>query len=306
MKKTPRTIKSQPRDAGFLISFHAMASPCEVLIETENETLAKKLGEIAAQEAWRIEDKFSRYQQHSVCGQLNANAGKPCTLDSETYQLLKFADNCYQMSEGLFDITSGILRKAWLFDGSDNIPQQKQINALLPFIGWHKTILTKNSFTMLQGMEIDFGGLGKEYAVDRSLQLINQQTDLPVLINFGGDLAVNKARIVNNKPQAWQIGIDHPSFNKQQVVVAISQGAIATSGDANRFLLKQGKRYSHILNVKTGWPVENPPAAITVAAPQCIQAGFLATLALLQGINAEQFLQAQAIKYWAIRNSHAT
>ncbi len=301
MKKIPRTIKSQPRDAGFLISFHAMASPCEVLIDTENETLARKLGEIAAQEAWRIEDKFSRYQHHSVCGQLNANAGKPCTIDTETYQLLKFADNCYQMSEGLFDITSGILRKAWFFDGSDNIPQQQQIKALLPFIGWHKTILTKNSFTMQQGMEIDFGGLGKEYAVDRSLQLISQQTDLPVLINFGGDLAVNKARIINNKSQAWQIGIDHPSFKKQQVVVAISQGAIATSGDANRFLLKQGKRYSHILNVKTGWPVENPPSAITVAAPQCIQAGFLATLALLQGTNAEQFLQTQAIKYWAIR-----
>lgn len=301
MKKIPRTIKSQPRDAGFLISFHAMASPCEVLIDTENETLARKLGEIAAQEAWRIEDKFSRYQHHSVCGQLNAHAGKPCAIDAETYQLLKFADTCYQISDGLFDITSGILRKAWYFDGSDNIPQQQQIKALLPFIGWHKTILTKNSFTMQQGMEIDFGGLGKEYAVDRSLQLINQQTDQPVLINFGGDLAVNKARIIKNKSQAWQIGIDHPSFKKQQVVVAISQGAIATSGDANRFLLKQGKRYSHILNVKTGWPVENPPSAITVAAPQCIQAGFLATLALLQGTNAEKFLQAQAIKYWAIR-----
>ncbi len=301
LKKPSRTIKSQPRDAGFLICFHAMASPCEVLIDTDDENHARTLGAIAAHEAWRIEDKFSRYLSHSVCGQLNANAGECCAIDKETYLLLKFADDCYQMSAGLFDITSGILRKAWHFDGSDNIPSSAQISALLPLIGWQKTTLTETSFQMQQGMEIDLGGLGKEYAVDRSLQLINQQTDAPVLINFGGDLAANKARVIQHKAQPWQIGIDHPSFKKQQVVVSITTGAVATSGDANRFLLKNGKRYSHILNVKTGWPVDNPPSAITVAAPQCIQAGFLATLALLQGEHAESFLHAQGIKYWAIR-----
>jgi thiamine biosynthesis lipoprotein len=299
--KNPRNIKSQSREAGFLISFHAMASPCEVLVDSLDESHAKAIGEIAAQEAWRIEDKFSRYRHNSVCGQLNANAGRPCAIDEETYLLLKFAQDCYHMSDGLFDITSGVLRKAWHFDGSDNIPEQATIAALLPFIGWQKTTLKHNSFQMQQGMEIDLGGLGKEYAVDRSLQLITQYTNVPVLINFGGDLAVNKARVIANKPLPWQVGIDHPSFKQQQVIVSMSNGAVATSGDANRFLLKQGKRYSHILNVKTGWPVENPPSAITVAAPQCIQAGFLATLALLQGAQAEEFLHAQAIKHWAIR-----
>jgi len=297
-----RKVKCQPREAGFLLSFNAMASPCEVLVDCVSKSQALKLGKIAAQEAWRIEDKYSRYQQQSVCGQLNFKAGKTCNIDQETYLLLKFADDCYQMSDGLFDITSGVLRKAWRFDSSDNIPSQQQINALLPFIGWQKTSLTEHSFLMKKGMEIDFGGLGKEYAVDRALQLINEQTDAPVLINFGGDLAVNKARLVKDAQQAWQVGIDHPSFSQDKsVIVEMTAGAVATSGDANRFLLKNGKRYSHILNVKTGWPVENPPSAITVAAPQCIQAGFLATLALLQGKNAEQFLTEQEIKFWAIR-----
>jgi len=305
-----RKVKCQPREAGFLLSFNAMASPCEVLVDCASKQHAQQLGQIAAMEAWRIEDKYSRYQQQSVCGQLNLNAGKSCNIDQETYLLLKFADDCYQMSDGLFDITSGVLRKAWRFDGSDNIPSQQQINQLLPLIGWQKTTLTEHSFLMKKGMEIDFGGLGKEYAVDRALQLINEQTDAPVLINFGGDLAVNKARQnqlnkskkAKQSQQAWQVGIDHPSFSKDKsVIVEMTTGAVATSGDANRFLLKAGKRYSHILNVKTGWPVENPPSAITVAAPQCIQAGFLATLALLQGENAEQFLTEQEIKFWAIR-----
>jgi FAD:protein FMN transferase len=303
-----RQVNCQPREAGFLLSFNAMASPCEVLVDSKDQQHAQLLGEIAADEAWRIEDKFSRYQHNSVCGQLNLNAGIPCNIDHETYLLLKFADDCYQMSDGLFDITSGVLRKVWHFDGSDNIPKQKNIAALLPFIGWQHTQLTPNSFLMKKGMEIDFGGLGKEYAVDRCLQLINSHTNAPVLINFGGDLAVNKARNMQqnvsgkSKQQAWQVGIEHPSFAPDKtIVVTMKSGAVATSGDANRFLVNNGKRYSHVLNVKTGWPVENPPSAITVAAPQCIQAGFLATLALLQGKNAESFLTEQAIKYWAIR-----
>ncbi len=300
-KKAERKVICQPRESGFLLSFYAMASPCEVLVDTKDKRLAQKLAEMAATEAWRIEDKYSRYQQNSVCGQLNLRAGECCSIDSETYLLLKFANDCFQMSDGLFDITSGVLRKAWHFDGSDTIPSQTQIDQLLPLIGWQKTQLSEQSFLMQKGMEIDFGGLGKEYAVDRALQLINNQTDVPVLINFGGDLAVNKERMVNGKAQAWQVGIDHPSFYDKTVIVEMTAGAVATSGDANRFLLKDGQRYSHILNVKTGWPVENPPSAITVAAPQCIQAGFLATLALLQGENAEQFLTDQEIKHWAIR-----
>ncbi|MBL4910291.1 MAG: FAD:protein FMN transferase [Alteromonadaceae bacterium] len=301
VKAPQRKVTCQPREAGFLLSFHAMASPCEVLVDCSDKAHALQLGKIAAAEAWRIEDKYSRYQQKSVCGQLNLRAGERCTIDSETYLLLKFADECFQMSEGLFDITSGVLRKAWRFDGSDNIPTQQQIEQLLPYIGWQKTQLSESTFTMQQGMEIDLGGLGKEYAVDRALQLINAQTDAPVLINFGGDLAVNKARLYKNQP-AWQVGIDHPSFSKDKsVLVAMTAGAVATSGDANRFLVKDGQRYSHILNVKTGWPIENPPSAITVAAPQCIQAGFLSTLALLQGENAEQFLTEQEIKFWSIR-----
>jgi len=148
------------------------------------------------------------------------------------------------------------------------------------------------------------GGIGKEYAVDRAILLIKEVTTLPVLINLGGDLAATSARQNN---QAWQVGIEHPgiesinSTSNQTIIVSLLAGALATSGDAKRYLLKDQQRYSHILNAKTGWPIVDAPKSITVNAPQCIQAGILATLALMQGENAESFLREQEIKFWAIR-----
>jgi len=302
--KPNRTVACSPRGNGFTLSFSSMASLCEVLVDTHDQALAKKMGQIAANEAWRIEDKYSRYDKNSLCGKINAKAGEPVTIDNETFQLLAFANQCFEMSEGAFDITSGILRKAWQFDGSDNVPSDESVNALLPFIGWDKVTYTPQAITLQKGMEIDFGGLGKEYAVDRTVLLLSKAAKVPFLVNYGGDLAAHGLRAKN---EPWQVGVEHPAFKgtsaqkQQSTIVTLKSGAIATSGDANRFLLKGQHRYSHILNVKTGWPVEQPPHSITVAAPQCIQAGFLATLALLHGVNAEQFLTQQDIMHWSIR-----
>jgi thiamine biosynthesis lipoprotein len=299
MKENTRKIESHPCEGGFLVSFFAMASPCEVIVETNDEQQAISLGRIAANEAWRIEQKYSRYSSSSLCSMLNTKAGTACPIDNECFNLLTFANHCYELSNGLFDITSGVLRQAWTFDGSDNIPSAKKVKKALKHVGWQHVKFDQHTFCMQPNMEIDFGGLGKEYAVDSSIKLINEQTDLAVLINYGGDLAVNKARKNNT---AWQIGIDHPGFeNKQPMLISLKHGAIATSGDAKRYLLKNGKRYSHILNTKTGWPIENAPKSLTVAAPQCIQAGFIATLGLLQGKYTEQFLDNQEITYWCIR-----
>ncbi|MDG1752738.1 MAG: FAD:protein FMN transferase [Thalassotalea sp.] len=277
-----------------------MASPCELLIDCCDKALALKVGQLVANEAWRIQDKFSRYQPRSVISQLNAQAGKVCGIDEETFLLLQFSQQCYQLSDGLFDITSGVLRKAWCFDGSDNIPSQSTIDSLLPLIGFSQLKFSENSIKMKPDMEIDLGGLGKEYAVDKALQIASIiAPEVPMLVNFGGDLAVNGPRH-NNEP--WCIGVEHPSYSdKSSLAVTISHGAIATSGDAQRYLLKDGKRYSHVLNVKTGWPIENSPHSITVAAPKCTQAGLLSTLALLQGDSAESFLNEQGIAHWAIR-----
>lgn len=297
--KPNRIVKCKSRAEGFTLSFFSMASTCEVLIDTDDKALAIKMGNIAANEAWRIEDKYSRYDQNSLCSQINNNAGTQIEIDEETFNLLSFAQQCYDISDGAFDITSGILRKVWHFDGSDNLPSAESVAALLPYIGWEKVTFSHHYIQLKKGMEIDFGGLGKEYSVDRTVLLLSRTADIPFLVNYGGDLAVSGQRKNN---EAWQVGIEHPAFDaNQSSIVTLYNGAIATSGDANRYLLKAGHRYSHILNVTTGWPVEKPPNAITVAAPKCIQAGFLATLSLLQGENAETFLAEQGITHWSIR-----
>ncbi len=272
-----------------------MASPCEIIAETSDEAEAENILKTVASEAWRIEKKFSRYRDDNITYQINHASGHAVEVDEETARLLDFSDQLYDMSDGMFDITSGILRRAWKFDQSDNIPSQQQIDDLLPAIGWHKVSWEKPHIRLQPHMEIDLGGVGKEYAVDRCVQLVQQHTDASVLINLGGDLAITCAR---KDKQPWTIGRLTSDSSADIGVIKLEQGALASSGDAHRYLEKNGKRYGHVLNPKTGWPIEDPPHTISVAAPTCIEAGMLSTLALLQGKNAEAFLQAQGVDYW--------
>jgi thiamine biosynthesis lipoprotein len=283
------------KDSFYVAKFSAMASPCEVLIDTLEPDLAKHIGECVAKEAVRVEQTFSRYRKDNLIYQINNSYGRPIQIDQELADLLKFADNCYQLSNGLFDITSGVLRKVWRFDGSDNIPSRKQAKALLPFIGWDKVDWNNQQITLPEGMEIDLGGIGKEYAVDRSATLVQQSYSVPVLINFGGDLF--STQVPNNK-EAWQVGVEAIGGAKENAIIQLKHGGLATSGDARRFLLRKGVRYSHVLNPRTAWPVSHAPSSVTVAAPRCIDAGFLSTLAMLQGKDAQSFLEAQDVLFW--------
>lgn len=279
--------------------FNAMASPCDLLLACESEQCARELTRLAAEEAWRIERKYSRYRQEGVVSTINRSKGIPVPVDEETGQLFDFAYQCYKLSDGLFDITSGVLRRVWRFDGSDNLPSKDSVKSLLPFVGLNKAEWKDGLFSLPEGMEIDFGGIGKEYAVDRTLSLLLQQDDIPVLVNYGGDIATNRERLPG---MPWLVGIEKPGSDAaSDAWVEIKSGGLATSGDAQRYLLKKGIRYSHVLNPKTGWPVEHAPRSVTVAAPTCTQAGILATMAMLQGIDAEHFLDEQNTRCWVIR-----
>ncbi len=146
---------------------------------------------------------------------------------------------------------------------------------------------------------MDFGGLGKEYAVDRAFLALTAETDAPLLVNFGGDLRVSGPKPSN---QPWRIAIEDVNHDTTaQAMLEISSGAIATSGDAKRFLMKGGKRYSHILDPRTGWPVVDPPRSVTVAASTCMEAGIFSTLAMAHGSDAEAFVAAENLKAWVCR-----
>ncbi len=279
--------------------FKAMGSPCELLIDTDDAALAQNIVAIASDEALRIEHKFSRYRAGNVTHEINTSGGKPVAVDDETARLLDYAHQCYRLTDGMFDITSGVLRTVWTFDGSDRVPTQAQVDAVLPRVGWDKVRWDSPQFTLPAGMEIDLGGIGKEYAVDKTAQRLRALADVPMVINFGGDLYVTRPHA---QGAAWRIGIDDPNSSGVAAVkqIDVERGGICTSGDARRFLLKDGIRYGHILNPKTGWPIVGAPRSVTVAAHTCIEAGMLATFAMLEGAHAEQFLRDQHVHSWLV------
>ena len=279
------------------VCFEAMASPCEVLVRASQLKAARELGECAAQEAWRIEQKFSRYRADSVIAWIHAHRGEEVVLDEETSSLIDFAQRCYTISEGMFDITSGILRRAWTFDRSDRVPEPAAIEALLPLIGFDRLSWQSPRLKLPIGMELDLGGLGKEYAVDRAYDLLATRFKDPFLVNFGGDL-----RASGPLPHGpWQVGIERPDREHEaKLILDLERGALATSGDSRRFVSRDGIRYGHALNPRTGWPVQHAARSVTVAASSCTEAGLLATLALLQGARARQFLNEQGVKYWVL------
>ena len=294
----------------FVGRFNTMASPCEILVDTTDESIASQVTNIAANEAKRIEHKLSRYRKNNIIHQINS--GDKVTVDDETARLLDYADKLFELSDARFDITAGVLRRAWKFDGSDNIPEQADIDLLLPLIGWGKIQWKNPDITLPSGMEIDLGGIGKEYAVDRAAKLVQsffdeqnrRQQQVSVLLNFGGDIIVLAPK--NHPNRSWTIGIDtgidgdtvHPNLNNTPTLIALTSGGVATSGDSRRFLINDNIRYGHILDPRTGWPVQNAPASVTVAADTCTDAGMMSTLALLHGSEAETFLNEQGVDYW--------
>lgn len=292
-----QSISVSSAEHGWCGRFTAMASDCEVLVDTADESTAHDVTQLVADEAWRVERKFSRYRDDSVLHKINTAGGQPVTVDEETARLLDFGAMAYQLSEGKFDLSSGVMREIWRFDGSNKVPTETESRALLSRMGWQRANWQAPNLALLPGMEIDFGGIGKEYAVDQAAELSKKVTSDPVLVNFGGDLYATKPPV---KKDYWLIGMDQIG-DQQAPIVQLKSGGLATSGDSRRFLLKDGVRYPHVLNPLSAWPVMDAPNSVTVAANSCVEAGLLATLAMLEGLDAEEFLRAQEVLFWVQR-----
>jgi len=295
----PRTsIAGPPARAGdhFVGRFTAMASPCEVLVDTDDEERAARACRLAEAEAQRIERAYSRYRTGNVVFRINRARGRPVVVDEETALLLDYAAACHASSDGRFDITSGVLRRVWRFDGSDRVPDDGAVRAILRLVGWHRVTWRDRTLTMPAGMEIDFGGIGKEYAVDRAAARIAAAIPDPFLVNFGGDLYASGPR---RGGRAWGVGLDDPDRTGEAAIerIDLPRGGLATSGDARRFVLHRGRRLGHILDPRTGWPVEGAPRSVTVVAATCVEAGTLSTLACLEGAHAAAFLEQQGVPY---------
>lgn len=277
-----------------------MASPCLVLVEADDRTEAERILSDVSSEVWRIEAKYSRYLSDNTLHRINNAAGRAVEVDDETARLLDYAARLYGLSEGRFDVTSGVLRRVWRFDGSDRLPAHEAVEEVRRHIGWPRVAWDGRRIRLEPGMELDLGGIGKEYAADRSAGLVTRGSEASCLVNLGGDLVVTRGRR-NGEP--WLVGIERPDLSVPSAarLIRLHAGALATSGDAKRFLLKDGVRYGHILDPTTGWPVRDAPRSVTVAAGTCLDAGMLATFAMLEGPAAESFLEDQKVRHWVLR-----
>jgi FAD:protein FMN transferase len=276
-----------------------MASHCEVRVYAPDEATARGWSDAAIAEVRRIETKYSRYRDDSVTTAINrAAGGAAISVDPETASLLDFAAELYAQSDGAFDLTSGVLRRAWDFK-AERVPSQAALDELLRLVGWSRIEWHSPSLLMRAGMEIDFGGIGKEYAADRAAAIAAELGGEHGLVNLGGDVRVIGPHADG---QAWRIAVQDPRGDAGTTIAYLSvpQGAMATSGDYERFFVHDGRRYSHVLDPRTGWPVEHW-RSVSVVAPLAIAAGACATVTMLKPVdNGLKFLDGQGVRYLAI------
>jgi thiamine biosynthesis lipoprotein len=259
---------------------------------------AQVLGQAAIDEVLRIERKYSRYTSDSVIAQINRQAAlAPVACDDETWSLFQFASQLFEKSDGLFDITSGVLRKAWNFKQAQ-VPSADMLDNLLPLIGWQKVIMKDQRIALpLQGMEVDLGGFGKEYAADRAAQMLKEKGIASGYVNLAGDM-----RFLGPKPngEPWLIGIQDPRHTDQVIAtLPMSHGGLATSGDYERYFESNGQRYCHVLNPLTGWPVKHW-RTVSVTAPLAVLAGCTTTMAMLKEAQGLSFLKSTGFDFLAI------
>ncbi|HEX8615803.1 MAG TPA: FAD:protein FMN transferase [Telluria sp.] len=278
--------------------FEAMASRCELRLALPPGVAGAALAQVAIDEVRRIERTFSRYRADSIVARINAAAGQHAVAcDDETNALLDYAGVLHASSGGLFDITSGVLRRAWDFR-RPVLPAQAALDALLPLVGWRHVQRADGAIRLAQvGMEIDFGGFGKEYAADRAAALLSSAGVRHGYVNLGGDL-----RIIGPQPDgtAWSIGVQDPrAAEGLAAAIPIASGALATSGDYERFIDVGGRRYCHVLDPRSGMPVSHW-RSVSVLGPLAIAAGSCSTIAMLMQEDGLAFLDQSGMAYLAI------
>jgi len=284
--------------------FKAMGSPCELRLVGDDPSLLQDASRWAQDETLRFERKYSRFKEDSLVGRINARAGlsDALDLDEEAMALFGYADQCYRVSEGAFDVTSGCLRRVW-FAGRKTLPPQEELQTMLKLVDWPAVEWARGEARLpVKGMEIDFGGIVKEYAADALMEGLKRRGVTSALVNLGGDI-----RCAGEHPDggAWPIGVQHPFESGPIATLLLTDKAIASSGGYERYLEIEGRRYSHIIDPRTGWPVD-ALAAVSVVSDQAVVSGSLATIAIVLGERGLEFLSASGATWFAVDRTGKT
>ena len=273
-----------PSNGGMNLAFQALGSPCRVWWA---EPPAKVTTTAEAVVRWvaQFEARYSRFIPTSLVNRINDAAGREWVqIDPELERMLALCQEMHFITRGTFDPTALPLVRLWDWKANPpKAPEDTAIDASRKLVGWRKVQRAPGRvFLPEPGMALDLGGMGKEYAVDQVTQLISEMGATSGLVDFGADVRVFGPPPLG-KP-AWHIGLEDAALPGQcWTGLAVNEQAVATSGDYRRHFVANGRRYGHILDVRTGRPVDNGCRAVSVIAPSCSLAGTLSTAAFVLG-----------------------
>jgi len=262
-----------------------MGSRFELVAVSKDSSLAKKSIEASTNEIQRIEKLISSWDPQSKTSAINKNAGlKPVKVDKELFNLIKRSKKVSKLTDGIFDISYASMDKIWQFDGSmKKMPASTDVATSVSKVGFNNIVLDEGEKTVFlknKGMKIGFGAIGKGYAANQAKKIMKEMGITNGLINASGDL-IGWGNQENGKP--WQIAVTDPKDKKRNLGwLDINDMAVVTSGNYEKFVEFDGKRYSHIINPKTGYPAFGTKS-VTIVCPDAELADALATAIFILG-----------------------
>jgi thiamine biosynthesis lipoprotein len=278
------SLRESDTDSGRKLGFQAMGTWCHITFASPTPSAGKTFIAAALRWAAEFEAQYSRFIPDSLIGRINAAAGRDWVeMDAVAERLFSLCGELVFFTRGAFDPTASPLIALWNWKANPPvIPDDEAIHAARELVGWDKVQRKPGAiFLPTAGMCIDLGGIGKEYAVDCVVALAQQHGIADVLVDFGQDV-----RAMGRPPErdAWRIGLEDPARpGNCWAGVAVRDLAVASSGDYLRCFQFKGRRYGHILDPRSGYPVWNGCRSVTVIAPSCTIAGVLATTGFIVG-----------------------
>ena len=265
-----------------------MGSRFDITVVANDSTQANKYIDTAVAEILRIEKLISSWDENSQTSEINRNAGiKPVKVNKELFDLIERALSISKLTDGAFDISYASMDKIWKFDGSmTKMPSKKEITASVEKVSYQNIVLDKKNgtvFLKLEGMKIGFGAIGKGYAADMAKTLLISKGVSSGIINASGDMNTWGKQPNGNE---WKVAITNPmDKNKVFALLPITNGAVVTSGNYEKYVNFDGKRYTHIIDPRTGYPSAGI-ISVTVFAPKAELADALATSVYVMGKEA--------------------
>lgn len=266
-----------------------MGNSFEITVVAKDKNVALEKTALAIQEIKRIEKLLTTFEEKSQTNLINKNAGiKPVVVDREVFELIRRAIKISILTDGAFDLSYGSIdKKLWNFDRNMTcLPDAKTAKSMIRLVNFKNIILDENNSTVYlkeKGMRIGFGGIGKGYAAEKAKDILRKEGVKSGIVNASGDLTT-WGHQANNKP--WTIGIAHPdSAYLPFSYLNITDMAVATSGNYEKFVIIDGQKYSHTINPKTGLPVTGIKS-VTIISPNAEIADAMATPVTIMGINA--------------------